>query len=217
MADIPETATPYAKRLTALLKDTDDTPYFAALGRFIASYSVADNVAFGFAVHISGLEQNQGRVMLNSMRLGEVAQRIRGLLRLKIPETDPHYIEVDACLTQLDTIAAQRNKMVHRVVSFSKEQNALYVSNMYTAKSLDNIEWHVLSLEQLSEMQSDCRRITLRLMYAMDEELEKKDTVGFLDWLHLPWRYKLAPQDPPRKRPQSVPQLPPRPLDASGR
>jgi hypothetical protein len=82
---------------------------------------------------------------------------------IRINETpDDMYQEVDACLVQLDAIADQRHKLVHRMVEYTG--SCLSVSNPLTAKSLATIESDVFSHSDLLNMNADCIAIFHRFL-----------------------------------------------------
>jgi hypothetical protein len=110
----------------------EDEPYFAALGRFIASYALAEQQVHLLARHLTRLTDAKARIVFSGMRLGELSERIRGLLKVT-KATAKRYNEIDHCLQQLDLIAPQRNNLVHRFVRYS--EGKIIVTN--TSSSLN--------------------------------------------------------------------------------
>jgi hypothetical protein len=98
----------------------EDTPYFAAVGRFIVAYANAEAVLHLTTRLLSSMPEDKARIIFAGMRLTDLAARLRPILLLE-GNKSPRYKEVDACLTQLDIIATERNKLVHRMVSYSEK------------------------------------------------------------------------------------------------
>jgi hypothetical protein len=90
--------------------DSDD-PYFAALGKFIASNASAEHTVHSTARRPSHPTEAKARIIFSGMRLGDLVERIRGLLRAT-KVSDKKYNEIDACLVQLEAISEQRNKLI---------------------------------------------------------------------------------------------------------
>lgn len=202
---------------TALLNNPppEDDPYFAALGRFITSYAAAEGYVHELARSLSRLSDQRARVVFGGMRLGDLSDRIRGLMRVS-KASPKKYTEIDACLTQLDVISTQRNKLVHRFVHYSTQRKAILVSNFLVAKSHASFEVEYFTLTDFKNMDHDCLAIMLRLIHAGDSKAKKKSTPETLTWLHSPWRYKPAPPKTRQKLPAKAPQSPPPPPPASG-
>ena len=111
MKDIDTLAKAFA---TATLSQRDAT-YFAALGRMIAAYARAEASVHVLARHLSGLPEAKARAVFSGIRLPDLTDRIRQMMRIdKIP--DGTYQDVDACFVQLHTIAIQRGKLVHGMI-----------------------------------------------------------------------------------------------------
>ena len=127
--------------------------YFAELGRMIAAYARAEAGVHYLARHLSGLPDAKARAIFGRMRLPDLTDLIRQMMRIN-KTSDDIYQEVDACLVQLDTIAQQRHKLVHRMVEYAGSY--LSVSNPLTAKSVVKIESDVFSLRNLENMNLDC-------------------------------------------------------------
>jgi hypothetical protein len=152
-----------------------DQPYFAALGTFITSYAGAEHQVHLLARHLTRLNDAKARIVFSGMRLGDLAERIRGLLRVTRAKSE-RFNEADTCLKQLDLIASQRNNLVHRFVMFTGE--AIEVTNIVIAKSIENPETQTFSMADFENMESDC--------------------VAIRKWIRQPWRYK--PPQPAQKR-----------------
>jgi hypothetical protein len=67
--------------LPPLQPTPENEPYFAALGRFIVSYAMAEHQVHLLARHLSRLSDAKGRIIFSSMRLSDLSERVRGLLR----------------------------------------------------------------------------------------------------------------------------------------
>jgi hypothetical protein len=187
--------------------------YFESLGRFIAAYANAEASVHDLTRTISKLSEDKARVIFAGMRLSELATRVRAMLRSDKAD-EATYNEIDACLVQLDTIAEDRNRLVHRSINYIQGQ--FHVTNMYTARTQEGIEFHRFTKTALDDMAYDCRSIFLRLLAVSHPETTKNDPPIFAELLKQPWRYKPAQPSPPKKPRRKVPQqLPPQP-DASG-
>ena len=164
--------------------------YFAELGRMIAAYARAEAGVHFLVRYLSGLPDAKARAIFGRMRLPDLTDLVRQMMRIN-KTSDDIYQEVDACLVQLDTIAQQRHKLVHRMVEYAGSY--LSVSNPLTAKSLAAIENDVFSHSDLQNMNLDCRAIFLRLLSVMapDEPDPDPEVHAFV---RAPWRYK-----PPRR------------------
>jgi hypothetical protein len=96
--------------------------------------------------------------------------------------------------------------------------NALVATNLFTTKSLANIEARFVSLEDLAAMTSDCNAIYLSLQLVMNSDIFRGSipaemTRGELrQKLSEPWRYKpLGPALQTKLSPKDVPIFQPRP------
>jgi hypothetical protein len=171
----------------------EDEPYFAALGRFITSYAIAEHQVHLLARRLTRLNDAKARIVFSGMRLGDLAERIRGLLRVT-RTTIKRYNEIDLCLQQLDFIATQRNNLVHRYVIYQHGQ--IEVTNIVVSKSIEVSERQIFGIADFESMDSDCASITLRLRVVCGG-LEVPPPL--LKWARWPWRYK-PPQ--PARRPK---------------
>jgi hypothetical protein len=186
-------------QLSPPLPSPEDEPYMAALGRFIVAYAMAEHQVHLLARHLTRLSDAKGRIIFGGMRLGDLSERIRGLLRAT-KASAKRYTEADACLQQLDLIATQRNNLVHRFVSYRDKQ--ILVTNIIIAKSIETAEQQVFTKDDLENMDSDCIVITIRLRLLCGG---REVTPGIRKWARGPWRYKRPlPVQKPKQRP-SVP------------
>jgi hypothetical protein len=159
--------------------------YFAELGRMIAAYASAEAGVHFLARYLSGLPDAKARAVFGGMRLPDLAERIRRMMRVdKIP--DNIYQDVDACLVQLGAIANQRHKLVHRNVESSEAY--LSVSNSLTAKSLAGIEADVFSYLDLESVKLDCIAIFQRFLAIVSPDILGQDAINA--FVRAPWRYK---------------------------
>jgi hypothetical protein len=98
---------PTAAQMAAALRKGNDAQYFEAIGRFIVEYAAAEGAMHLIARKYSGMGADKARIVFSGMRLGDIAERIRGILRTdKIEESIQQ--EIDACITQLDLISSER-------------------------------------------------------------------------------------------------------------
>jgi hypothetical protein len=146
--------------------------YFAELGRMIAAYASAEAGVHFLARYLSGLPDAKARAIFGRMRLPDLIELIRQMMRVD-EKTDDVYQEVDACLVQLNVIANERNKLVHRMVEYAGSH--FKVSNALTAKSLAAIEADAFSYRDLENMNIDCLAIFRRLLGAIAPEVLSQD------------------------------------------
>jgi hypothetical protein len=191
MATTPGQQPSLAATLATAALSQNETRYFAELGKMITAYARAEAGVHFLARYLSGLPDTKARAVFGGMRLSDLTERIRQMLRID-KRPDGIYQEVDACLVQLSVIADQRHKLVHRMVEYAGSH--LSVSNALTAKSLATIEADVFSERDLRNMQLDCGTIFLRLLRVIAPDIHVEDAeVDAL--VRAPWRYK------PPKRP----------------
>jgi hypothetical protein len=204
-------SSPYSYGLFDSLYKPDQPPdppkedeCFAAFGKFIANYASAEHSVHTVARRLSRLTDAKARIIFGGMRLGDLSERIRGLLRVT-KASDKKCSEIDACLIQLDLIAVQRNKLVHRWVHYFDGQ--ILASNAAIAKVVTSFETEFFKIANFEAMQGDCLAISFRLMHA-----GTKANSSTMAWARSPWRYKPAPPDTGKKQRQKAPVSPkPRP------
>jgi hypothetical protein len=171
-------------------------PFYAALGRFVTAYALAEAGVHITARHFSGLSDEHARVIFGGMRLGDLSERLR-----KLTDDTQYFSEIDELLTQLDGISKERDKLVHRLVEYDSKAG-LTVTNKLTVKSIENVEVRNFSVQELSDMESDCKRIYFRLtsqIKGIDGPSAAKFGFTILG-LHAPWQYK-RPQQANKKKP----------------
>ena len=142
------------------------------------------------------------------MRLGELADRIRQMMRLALEDQDEKldesFQDADACLSQLGIIADRRQRLVHRHVSYSSA--ALHATNALTSKTFTAAERDVFTLPDLEAMRADCVVIYMRFVYLRDSRVKQ---AYFLpdqhEYIYGPWRYKFVPPNPPKAKRQKAP------------
>jgi hypothetical protein len=128
------------------------------------------------------MKDAKARLVFGGMRLGDVSTRVRQLLLEK--KAKKQYAEANACLTQLDSIGKQRDKLVHRFVDIGESE--LRVTNFLTAKSLASIEEDAFKKSDLMEMELDCLAIYMRLSAVRSPAYRKTNRAS----LPRAWRYK---------------------------
>jgi len=138
----------------------------------IAAYASAEAGVHFLARYLSGLPDAKARAIFGRMRLPDLIELIRQMMRVD-EKTDDVYQEVDACLVQLNVIANERNKLVHRMVEYAGSH--FKVSNALTAKSLAAIEADAFSYRDLENMNIDCLAIFRRLLGAIAPEVLSQD------------------------------------------
>jgi len=195
---------------------SQDEPYFAMFGRFIASFAGAESAVHMLARKQSGLSDQVARVIFGGMRLPDLTPRIRQMLRITRAD-NAVYTAVDKYLTQLDLIGEQRHKLVHRNVDFDPALGKLAVSNQFTAKFLDIAEFDHFSINDLDAMREDATRIFVALVEIVSpfDGKSAEDLAHWTEWKARPWRYKPVPPPPQKKSPQKAPKAQRRRPDAS--
>jgi hypothetical protein len=173
------------------LNAKEEARYFEAIGRFIVAYAAAESNLHAVARKLSGLKDDKARVLFAGMRLGDVVSRTRGLLRISKRKPSIR-ADIEACLTQLDVIGTERDKLVHRYL-YALPGKGIRLSNEMTAKSLVTAEEHVFSEQDLLKLQLDCYSIVLRLSHVCYPAF--RQTVLYKESkqaLYAPWQYKPA-------------------------
>jgi hypothetical protein len=169
----------------------EDTPYYTELGRFIVAYAGAEIAIHGLARKLTRLKDDRARILFAGMRIGDVATRMRGLLRLSNygPKTKR---TIEDCLAQFDVIGTERDKMVHRTTYYLG--GSLSVTNIMTSKSALAYERDQFTITDLSNLHMDCLRITLTLYHFTYPASATKTDRFILKFLRGPWRYRPAPR-----------------------
>jgi hypothetical protein len=203
---MPETPSAYSGSLAGLVNYgnalnphpalPDDAALFAALGKFVASYASAENAVHMLARKLLRTTDAKARIVFGGMRLADLTDRIRGLLRVT-KAAKRKYEEIDACLTQLNLIADQRNKVVHRWSTY--QNHAIWITNAPNSKDAATSETEAFSKLDFDHMETDCVAIMYRLV-----KVGKKDkNLATKRWARSPWRYKparLNPQNQSRQK-----------------
>jgi hypothetical protein len=169
----------------------DDTAYFAALGKFIVAYALAESAVHMLAGKALGVKDKKARIVFAGARLNDVATRLRSLIESR---SEAVRKEVEECIQQLNAIGDRRDRFVHRLVQYNAGR--LRVSNVFTAKSVALIEEEEFTIPDLRAMELDCSRIFLRLARIRNPSMKKNDTREFRKSLRAPWRYKRPPPKP---------------------
>jgi hypothetical protein len=133
----------------------------------ITAYAMAEAGVHCHARYLSGLPDAKARAIFGRMRLPDLTDLVRQMMRIN-GTPDDICQEVDACLAQLDVIASQRHKLVHRMVDYTG--SCLSVSNLLTSKSLAAIERDVFSHRDLQNMHADCVAIFHRFLMVRQPE-----------------------------------------------
>ena len=151
------------------------------------------------ARHLTRLNDAKARIVFSGMRLSDLAERIRGLLRVT-RATKKRYNEIDSCLQQLDFIATQRNNLVHRFLLY--RDGKIEVTNIVVSKSIDVSERQFFGVPDFENMDLDCSAVTLRLRVICGGP---EVSPPLLKWARWPWRYKPPQQAQKAKQRRSTP------------
>jgi hypothetical protein len=177
-----------------------DTPHYEAIGRFVTSFATAEAAVHMLARKLSLLPDVKARIIFGGMRLPDLAEIVRQMARLDaLPEDQ--YQEIDGCLTQLKNIATKRHNLVHRTSNVF--DGKLMVANIMTSKVINASQTEVLEVEEMSNMQSDCGRIYLRLSHIAKPTKSKLDEDLYNAVRIVPWRYKHVPPKTPNLKPRN--------------
>lgn len=179
-----------------LIGDPEE-PY-TAVGQFITAFASAEAAVHLTARWLTGLSDEKARAIFNGMRLADVIDRVRAMMRIE--NLDPKITsEIEACLVQLDIISEERHKLVHRSTTYI--EGKLLVTNSFTAKSKSAILFDHFDEPQISAMYADCLVIYLRLAKVFDPSEREFDLSAVL---HRPWRYKPARPKPQKTKRQKA-------------
>jgi len=179
-----------------------EEPYFEAIGRFIVEYAAAEGAMHMLARHFSKMGDKKARIVFSGMRLADLAERIRGIVRADHIEESIQN-EIDNCIIQLDSISTERNRIVHRYTSYHEDH--ITVTNIMTAKTVGAAERHIFQIDDLKNMTHDCLRIYLRMSFIVDNQTHLFSHPSSAAMLYGPWKYKPAPPAPKPKPHRGVP------------
>jgi hypothetical protein len=189
-----------------------DTPHYEAIGRFVTSFATAEAAVHMLARKLSLLPDAKARIIFGGMRLPDLAEIVRQMARLDaLP--DDQYQEIDECLTQLTDIATKRHNLVHRTSNVF--DGKLMVTNIMTSKVINASQTEVFEVEEMSNMQSDCGRIYLRLSHIAKPTKSKLDEDLYNAVRMAPWRYKHVPPKTPNLKSRDKSSKTPRAPNAS--
>jgi hypothetical protein len=139
---------------------------YEVVGRLVVEYARAEAYVHLLACRV--LENDAiGSIVFNGMRLGDLADRIRGMLRVQKADKDD-YADIDSCLTQLTEIGKVRQKLAHRFVDMGPD--SITTHNLYTAKTTEGQEIDEFEPYLLNAMIADCQRIRRRILRHTDGE-----------------------------------------------
>lgn len=155
-----------------IMKREDEAEY-AQLGRFITAFTNAEPVHM-LARKLSGMPDAKARLVFGGIRLGDLTDRIRAMMRLDNVEAKA-YADVDACLSQLNLIAKRRHRLLHRASTYFAGE--IVVTDVMTARSIVNLEVDRIAYNDFSAMFSDCLAIFGRLSHAANPANEPEPDV----------------------------------------
>jgi hypothetical protein len=176
-------------------EDNELNALYAVVGRLVVEYARAEAYVHLLACRVLG-DDAVGLVVFNTMRLGDLTDRIRWILRAK-KFSDEDYTDINSCLTQLAQIGKVRQKLAHRFVELGDQ--SIQTHNLYTAKTVEGREIDEFEPFWLNAMIADCQRIRRRIQRHTDGEAKRRERYdsGWLETLFAPWRYT-----PPEPNPQ---------------
>ena len=168
-----------------------EAEHYEAVGRFITAFATAEAAVHILARKLTGLPDETARALLSGMRLSDVTDRIRAMMRINKLDASIQ-AEIDACLIQLNNIGERRHRLVHRTSIF--HDGALLVSNVMINKTAANSEMDAFKEPELKTMKSDARIIYLRLNKISNPDHHNAELNSILQ---QPWRYKHVPSKTP--------------------
>jgi hypothetical protein len=177
-----------------------ETEYYAAFGKFIARYALAESGVHIAVRHFSGVSEEKARFIFGAMRLNDLAWMLR-----RFTDATKDFEEADTLLTQLEVISKERDKFVHRLVEYDRKLG-FKVTNRLTVKSVSNEESDTFTAEDLKKMEDDCNVIFHRLGILCNKLENTHLTAGgpTLAETYAPWRYKPpSPARPAKARPDN--------------
>lgn len=189
-----------------------DTPYYDALGRFLAMYARAEATAQMLLWHVSEIDMETARIIWPSMRVKQITDMIRKLYRDRSRDLPPL---VDTALSHLNTLTGIRDDAVHYATETDERGNR-YVSNLHQYFHLEDPAKAVVSVQLLHTLTTDLSIVILRLMTAMPPGLPENEQAWkkAIEDAPTPFRYKSPQQGkknqekgrggqkrPPRRKP----------------
>lgn len=178
-----------------------DNALFAAVGRFVIQYALAEGCVHALARKLSGLSDKKARIIFGGMRVSDLTGRMRQLLLLQ-DASGKRMADVTDCLDQIDAIATKRHNLVHRGGHYIK--GVMEVSNWLTAKSVATAEFEEYTEDMLGAMEIDCAVIAARLFYITHPSRGKGKPKSYLKFLYEPWRHKPRAPKNEKKRLQKA-------------
>lgn len=175
----------------------DEDRIYAAFGRFIASYALAEAAFHVAARFFSGMPDNKARIVFSGMRLGDVIDRLRAFVHGMLLASD-----VEEAIIQFNKLGDVRDQFVHRLIEYDHGRG-LTVTNRLTSRSTQSGEPEIFGLTDLEDMEFDCRVIFGRLLnlcnvpdyHGVPFDITLLGLIG-------PWRYKPLP--PSKAAPQTA-------------
>lgn len=148
-----------------------DTPYYDALGRFLAMYARAEATAQMLLWHVSGIDMDTARIIWPSLRVKQITDTTRKLYRERNQKLPPL---VDAALSHLVAITGLRDNAVHYATE-TDEHGRRYVANLHQQFHLDDPAKSVVSVPLLHSLTTDLSVIIMRLMTVMPPGLPENE------------------------------------------
>jgi hypothetical protein len=173
----------------------DEDRTFAAFGRFIASYALAEAGFHIAARSFSGMPEAKARIVFAGMRLADVTERLSRF----VAET-PNAKEIAELISQFDLIGSARDQFVHRLIEY-RHREGLTVTNRLTCKIVTQTEPRTFTVSELEAMEYDCRVIFGRLALVSNHaDASGVNTDLSLMSLFGSWQYTPPVRDTPTKQ-----------------
>jgi hypothetical protein len=176
----------------------DENRIFAAFGRFIAAYALAEGGLHIAVRFFSGMPEPKARIVFAGMRLSDVIERLRSFVK-----DTPNADTINLIIEHINLIGGARDQFVHRLIEYDHGKG-LKITNGLICKSVENTDPRTFTLPELEAMELDCRVIFVRLAIICEHPEPTTTDVSFVE-LYAPWRYKPAVPDNHKKKPREVP------------
>ena len=163
--------------------------HYQAIGKFITMYSMIESFFHDIFALYSGLDSDTSRAIMGGMRMKDVIERIKRLIKLR--ELDPRILlDIEQIDTLIDPLSQFRDKIVHRV--WLQSDRGPVLLNLSGAKSMATITQESVSTEDLNQKTRETLEVALRVMpHAITDTQWEAMPDLFRSMMQAPWRDKL--------------------------
>ena len=176
----------------------DEDNIFAAFGKFIAAYALAEAGVHIATRFFSKMSETNARFVFSGSRGKDIVECLR-----QFTVEDSSGADINKVLKQFGYIREARNQFTHRVIEYDRE-HGLKATNRLTGPQAI-VEPRLFGINELEDMTHDCRIIFGRLLMHCDElaEIVRINEIASME-LFAPWRYT---PPPPEKKPPPNPDV----------